>query len=504
MSADAVQYTVVVPTTGRASLGALLAALEAAPAPEEIIVVDDRPEADGALLLPTGTVATRVVRSGGRGPAGARNVGRQSAETPWVVFLDDDVVPEPGWARALQHDLGTADEDVAGCQGRIVVPLPRDRAPTDLERGTAGLAGAWWITADMAYRREVLARVGGFDEEFPRAYREDADLALRVCLMGYRLVAGSRRTAHPVRADGFFASVRAQAGNADNAVLRRKYGRNWRRRVGEGPGRIGRHLAATTAALVTALGAGRATRRPVAMAGAAVWCALTAEFAWRRIAPGPRTPAEVARMLVTSVLIPPVACWHRTRGELRSRLGRRRARREIPAAVLFDRDDTLIHDVPYNGDPQRVHPIAGVREALDNLRRRGIAVGVVSNQSGVARGLLDEDQVRTVNDEVERHLGPFGTWQVCVHGEDDGCACRKPAPDLIERAARALGVPVASCAVIGDTGADVQAAAAAGARAILVPTARTLAEEVRDAWQVAEVARTVAHAVGRLLEGGAR
>ncbi|RCW44624.1 HAD superfamily hydrolase (TIGR01509 family) [Halopolyspora algeriensis] len=500
MSTGCIAYTVVVPTTGRASLGALLAALETTPAPQEIVVVDDRPGADAALPVPSGTVPTRVVLSGGRGPAGARNVGWQQATTPWVVFLDDDVVPAAGWSRALQRDLAEVDEETAGCQGKIVVPLPHDRAPTDLERGTAGLAQAWWITADMAYRRDVLALLGGFDEEFPRAYREDADLALRVRMLGYQLTSGSRNTFHPVRADGFFASVRAQAGNADNAVMRRKYGRNWRRRAGEGPGRIGRHAATTAAALVSTAGAGRPTWRPVAAAGAAVWLALTAEFAWRRIAPGPRTPMETARMLVTSALIPPVACWHRARGEWRSRSGRKRGRHGAPAAVLFDRDDTLIHDVPYNGDPRRVRPIAGVREALETLRNRGIAIGVVSNQSGVARGLIDEHQLRTVNDEVERHLGPFGTWQVCVHGEDDGCACRKPAPGLITRAARALGVPAGSCVVIGDTGADVQAAIAAGARAILVPTHRTLPEEVRSADRVAEVAQTVTYAVRRVLE----
>ena len=60
-----------------------------------------------------------------------------------------------------------------------MVPLPTDRRPTDWERNTAGLAGASWITADMAYRRTALEAVNGFDERFPRAYREDADLALR-------------------------------------------------------------------------------------------------------------------------------------------------------------------------------------------------------------------------------------------------------------------------------------------------------------------------------------
>jgi histidinol-phosphate phosphatase family protein len=108
------------------------------------------------------------------------------------------------------------------------------------------------------------------------------------------------------------------------------------------------------------------------------------------------------------------------------------------AAALFDRDGTLIEDVPYNGEPALVRPVPGTRETLDRLRSAGLRLGVVSNQSGVARGLLTPDQVRRVNARVEELLGPFDTWQYCPHGPDQGCACRKPAPGMILDAARAL------------------------------------------------------------------
>ncbi|NUP00278.1 MAG: glycosyltransferase family 2 protein, partial [Nonomuraea sp.] len=156
--------TVVIPTIGRASLRDTLAAVGSA---VPVIVVDDR-KAAGALDVP-GHV--RVVRSGGRGPAAARNAGWRAADTPWIVFLDDDVVPRPGWVEAVWKDLVDLPDDVAGSQGRIDVPLPADRRPTDAERNTAGLSGASWVTADMAYRRAALAAAGGFDERFPRAYR---------------------------------------------------------------------------------------------------------------------------------------------------------------------------------------------------------------------------------------------------------------------------------------------------------------------------------------------
>ncbi|MFF8814653.1 D-glycero-alpha-D-manno-heptose-1,7-bisphosphate 7-phosphatase [Streptomyces pactum] len=161
--------------------------------------------------------------------------------------------------------------------------------------------------------------------------------------------------------------------------------------------------------------------------------------------------------------------------------GRSAARRRLPAAVLFDRDGTLVQDVPYNGDPRRVRPMPGARAALDRLRRRGVRLGVVSNQSGVARGLLSYRQVDAVRHRVEDLLGPFDVWAVCPHGPGDGCRCRKPAPGLVHAACRRLGVTPRRTVVIGDIGSDLDAARAAGALGILVPTPVTLPEEVAAA-----------------------
>jgi len=149
-----------------------------------------------------------------------------------------------------------------------------------------------------------------------------------------------------------------------------------------------------------------------------------------------------------------------------------------PCAVLFDRDETLIEDVPYNGDPERVAPLPGAREALDALRAAGIPIAVVSNQSGVGRGLITLAQVGAVNARVEALLGPFAGFFVCPHGPDDGCDCRKPHPKLIFDAARALGVDAACCAVIGDKPSDLEAARNAGAIGYLVGGAVSLREVV--------------------------
>jgi histidinol-phosphate phosphatase family protein len=146
--------------------------------------------------------------------------------------------------------------------------------------------------------------------------------------------------------------------------------------------------------------------------------------------------------------------------------------------VLFDRDGTLVVDVPYNGDPRRVEPMPGARAALDRLRAAGLRLGVVTNQSGLARHRFGPDQLAAVNARVEQLLGAFDTWQICPHDDADGCRCRKPGPELVERAAVALGTTPVRCVVVGDIGRDMAAAAAAGAAGVLVPTAVTRTAEV--------------------------
>lgn len=319
-------YAVVIPTLVRGTLADCLAALAAAtgPKPEEIVLVDDRPDPDvGSLEHPLSVLGdlrrrTTVVSSGGRGPAAARNTGWHRVAEPWVAFLDDDVQVGPHWCEQLARDLADATPDTGGVQGVIDVPLPGERRPTDWERGTAGLAQARWITADMAYRTDALKRVGGFDERFRRAFREDADLALRILDAGWRIRQGRRTTRHPVRPADRWVSLRAQRGNADDALMRYLHGPDWWHKAAAPRGRLRTHLA-VTAAGAAACALAVAGRRRAAAAAALGWAAGTAEFARARIAPGPRTRDEVTTMLTTSALIPPAATWHWLNGLRRHR-----------------------------------------------------------------------------------------------------------------------------------------------------------------------------------------
>ncbi|MEU7103824.1 glycosyltransferase [Streptomyces sp. NPDC046215] len=326
-------YAVVIPTLGRPSLTDCLRALDRGhgPRPARIVLVDDRPLQDCTPLPVTVPAAlrdiTEVVPGRAAGPAAARNAGWRAVPQPWIAFLDDDVLPGPTWAADLAADLAAADAATAAVEARLTVPLPADRRPTDWERTTAGLASARWITADMVYRRTALEESGGFDERFPRAFREDADLALRVLDAGWTIAVGTRRTTHPVRPADRWVSLRTQAGNADDVLMNRLHGRTWWARAGAPRGRLPRHLA-VSAAGAAALAAA-ASRRPRTAAGcAALWLAGTAEFAWARVAPGPRTGREVATMAATSLLIPPAAAFHWLRGLARHR---RAARLPVPA-----------------------------------------------------------------------------------------------------------------------------------------------------------------------------
>lgn len=164
--------------------------------------------------------------------------------------------------------------------------------------------------------------------------------------------------------------------------------------------------------------------------------------------------------------------------------------------MLFDRDGTLVVDVPYNSVPDRVIPAPGARAALDRLREAGLALAMVSNQSGIGRGYFTREQMEAVNLRIEELLGPLGPWEICPHAPGDGCECRKPAPALVRRAAQRLSLGTAECIVVGDSGSDMEAARRAGAWCILVPTATTLPQDVQRA---EIVARDLAHAVDVIL-----
>lgn len=316
--------TVVVPTIGRESLPRLLASLDHSPRDERIdlravVVVDDRPAGDATLLLgDTLDMPVVVAASRARGPAAARNVGAASVDSEWIVFLDDDVEVDEDWWCRLASDLDASGPLVGAVFGRIQVPLPVDRRPTDAERNTAQLSTSRWITADAAMRRTAFEAVEGFDEGFRRAYREDSDIALRLLDAGWHLENGKRITVHPPRRAAWHSSIGSQRGNAADARMAAKHGADFRQRLDEQAPLDWFHASACVAAVIGLAGVLR-SRPTIAVGAGGIWASLIGRFALTRIAAGPRTAPEVAAMSVTSAVIPPTALWHRVAGTIDTR-----------------------------------------------------------------------------------------------------------------------------------------------------------------------------------------
>jgi GT2 family glycosyltransferase len=283
------RVSVVVPTCGRAELlERCLRALENQSLPREhyeIIVIDDS-----------------KLRSG---PAAARNRGWRQARAEIVAFTDDDTVPDPHW---LERGLEAMREHVDAVCGRIVMPIPSE--PTDYERDAQGLERSEFATANCLVRKRVLEHLGGFDENFRMAWREDSDLHFRLLQCGARLLHAPRATVvHPVRPAPWGVSVRQQRKVMFDALLFRKHRRLYRERIRAHP-RWDYYLIAGSFI------AGVAGFAPAFL----LWLALTLRFFFPRLKGASKRPAHVVEMLATSIVIPPLAVFWRFAGALRYRV----------------------------------------------------------------------------------------------------------------------------------------------------------------------------------------
>jgi histidinol-phosphate phosphatase family protein len=160
--------------------------------------------------------------------------------------------------------------------------------------------------------------------------------------------------------------------------------------------------------------------------------------------------------------------------------------------LLLDRDGTLMEDVGYPNDPDRVRLIPGAAEAVRELAAVGFVAAVVSNQSGLARGLITPEQAAAVHERFvalfAEHSGDRLPCFYCPHGPAAGCGCRKPEPGLLHRAAAELGLVGAPAVVVGDKGSDVAAGRAFGAatvrltRGLPIPAGDVAADHVATDW----------------------
>jgi glycosyltransferase involved in cell wall biosynthesis len=322
-SPTAVSVSVVIPTYRRPALlsrclAAVLAQRLDARAFEVIVVddgqTDDTRAAVEALAPAGGVPLVRYLRpTQGRGPAVARNAGWRAARGAVVAFTDDDTIPAADW---LAEGLAALRDEQAALCGRVRVP-PMSSPPSDHERMTRGLETAEFVTANAFVRRAALERVGGFDERFLRAWREDSDLQFR--LMRDAGAVGRCATAtvvHPVRAERWGVSLGQQRNTFYDALLYKKHPRLYRERIRRVPPWDYYAVVAATLAAPLLLFAGHAPAAGVCLALA---LALVLALAARRLRHTSRAPRHVSEMLVTSALIPFLSVYWRLRGAWRFR-----------------------------------------------------------------------------------------------------------------------------------------------------------------------------------------
>ncbi|HEX2604431.1 MAG TPA: glycosyltransferase [Oxalicibacterium sp.] len=322
---DDLAVSVVVPTCGRPELlNRCLRALcyQTLPALQyEIVVVDDRPSPQTEEIVaswrrwtsPDGPALVYLPNPGPHGPAAARNRGWRAARSDLIAFTDDDTVPDAQW---LQQGLAALDTKGEVLRGRIVMPL--DGTPTDYERDAKQLETADFVTANCFCRKTVLEKLGGFDERFRMAWREDSDLYFRLLELGVSIVdAPQAVVVHPVRPARWGVSILQQKKILFDALLYKKHPQLYRERIRARPRWDYYGIVAMLVATPIGIAIGYV---PIAVAAFLGWLYMTARFCMRRLQGTSRTMSHVGEMIITSALIPPCALFWRVVGALRFRV----------------------------------------------------------------------------------------------------------------------------------------------------------------------------------------
>jgi GT2 family glycosyltransferase len=323
-----IAISVVIPTYRRFELLrrclTAVCAQDFAPERFEVIVADDDASPGRSALMRewiaqefvclTGKPRVRyVLVTDTQGPAGARNRGWREAHGEVIAFTDDDTIPDPSWLSRGWAAMARGFHAVAG-----TIRMPLRETPTDYERNAAGLSTAEFATANCFVRRAALEAVGGFDERFTAAWREDSDLQFALLERGFSC--GSAPDAivvHPIRPAAWGVSIAQQRKIVFDALLFKKHRQRYREHIRSSP--PWRYYVIVGLALMMAAAAA-ASLFWIALATGLAWAALTVHFCLQRLAGNSHAWPHVLEMAITSVVLPPLGVYWRLRGAVRYRV----------------------------------------------------------------------------------------------------------------------------------------------------------------------------------------
>lgn len=286
----------------------------------EIIVVSDGPDIETERLVNTWIKKRRslnirfysLIKK--KGPAAARNYGWLSARGELIAFTDDDCVPDKNWLAAYLKSYTTGYK--VAFTGKTTVPVPS--RPTDHELNTSGLQFADFITANCCCPKNVLEMVGGFDERFTMAWREDSDLEFKLINEGIEIIkVETAQVVHPVRKAHWGVSIKEQKKTMFNALLYKKYPWLYRKKIQPRP--AFEYYFMITGAVLTVVGF---TGNLVSLAalGGLVWVGFTGSFIKKRLSSTAKTTKHVLEMVVTSVAIPFLSIFWQLYGAIKYRV----------------------------------------------------------------------------------------------------------------------------------------------------------------------------------------
>jgi GT2 family glycosyltransferase len=302
------QISVVVPTYRRADL--LIRCVNALNnqqffLPFEIIVVSEGPDLWTEKII--GTIRTQqhvklrflpLPRKGG--PAAARNFGWRSAMSNCIAFTDDDCIPNESWLGLLYSRFCEEQLDEIAFAGQTIVPI--SNPPTDYEKNIKHLETAEFITANCALSKQALEKVGGLDEQFTMAWREDSDLQFKLIQHGIPLIkVDGAVITHPVRKVSWGVCLKEENKGVFNALLFRKFPGLYKQRIQQSPPWLYYIICLSFLGFMIGI---IISSPSILWSGFTVYSMATILFISKRLKGTTRTPSHVIEMVITSMMIP--------------------------------------------------------------------------------------------------------------------------------------------------------------------------------------------------------